>query len=1198
MRKENQRYIFSPSDLTVFLKSKFASWMDRLRLDHREECPEPDEPDASTVLVRDLGIAHECEFLALLRAQGKDICEIADGDDKFEKTLEAMHRGHEVIYQAWLQADEFAGAADFLVKVEGASALGDYHYEPWDTKLALSAKPYFIIQLLSYAEMIERVQNRLPVMIRVVTGKKELLNFRVEDFVHFYRKLKRSFLDFQSKFDRLKPPDPSSFEDLGRWTSQAEKIISEKDDLSLVASITRSQMKKLRAAGISTMTALSEAPSNFLPPGLDKVRFAGLQLQSQLQISSADCDRPKFKVLTASDPCFDGIDPTDPDAGPRRGLYALPPSCVSDVAFDMEGYPFHEGGLEYLFGVSCMEGGTLVFKDWWAHNSVEEKKAFEGFIDWLHDRWLSDPDLHVYHYGDYEVSAVKRLMSRYGCREDKVDDLLRNGVFVNLYRIVGQGLKVGEPKYSLKNIEHLYRDKRAGDVATAAQSVVEYQRWLSSADGATWQTSEILKGIRDYNEEDCVSTWQLADWLREQAQRAGICGGPTPGQALPVPPLIDVDADDEDCDSDESNESAVSSGPRLSVPRPQAALVEKLLAELPLDRSVNEEHWRLQELFAWLLEFHQREMRPVFWQRYHWHEMSESELYNEIECLAGLVLVADSGRPKNPKNPRSQMLYDYTFDPDQETKLAVDDKCYNAATLKAVEIVEMDHLKGTITLSISANMDVPARLSLIPEQIVRTKSLEESILRTVSNWHETGQLPQALEDFLQRRRPRITGNESGDIVKADVLDVLNAQINAITNLSDSALCAQGPPGSGKTFVASKTIVELLRAGKRVGIASNSHEAVINLIERVLLDARNERVAVLVAKSPPNKKGHRIFDNDNVKAKKPCHVVFDPKNKYNLFGGTAWDFAPEEMRGQLDYLFVDEAGQVSLANLVAMAPCAKNLVFLGDQMQLSQPLKGSHPGESGTSILDYLLGNKPTIPADLGIFLSTTRRLHPEICKFISDSIYESRLDCAEHTANRKVLPAANTKLLTRGQGILFVETPHEGNVQSSDEEVEAIACLYDELLASYKTDEFGNKSKITAEDILIVAPYNMQVRKLAERLPQAKIGSVDKFQGKEAAVVIVSMCSSEANGSARGLDFLFSSNRLNVALSRAQSLAVVVGNPGLAETNCKTPEQMKLVNLFCKIMAVGSAAKDAAESSRSGSTSAMFSRQCESAVNR
>jgi uncharacterized protein len=287
----------------------------------------------------------------------------------------------------------------------------------------------------------------------------------------------------------------------------------------------------------------------------------------------------------------------------------------------------------------------------------------------------------------------------------------------------------------------------------------------------------------------------------------------------------------------------------------------------------------------------------------------------------------------------------------------------------------------------------------------------------------------------------------------------------------------------------------------------------------------------------------------------------------LVGGTAWVFSREELAGRFDYLFVDEAGQVSLANAVAVGLSARNLVLIGDQMQLAQPSRGSHPGETGLSCLEYLLQGHATVPRDLGVFLGTSYRMHESVCRFISDAIYDGRLGSSPGTERHRVIRNADSVLVPVQTGIVWAPVAHDGCAQDSEEERGAIVAIVEELLGRDVVGKDGATRRVTLADILIVAPFNLQVRSLKQRLGAgARIGTVDKFQGQEAPVVIVSLCASTLAEAPRGAGFLLSPNRLNVAVSRAQALAIVVGSPELLETRCRSVEEMKLVNLLCHLV--------------------------------
>jgi len=1130
MHRQGADLVFSPSDLISFMESEYISWMDRYYLGFPDRAA-PDEEGEEDRLVRQKGQEHEEEFLQALRDSGRDVLDLSVADGRRQATLSAMRSGQDVIYQGELRRDEFAGFPDFLVRVDGESALGAWHYEVWDTKLARHPKPYFLIQLCSYADMLEAVQERRPREVQVALGTKELRRFRTDDFFYFYRALKTAFLDLQRSFDPERPPDIPGLKDLGRWTSHAGRILEERDDLSLVANIRGSQIRRLKTAGIST-TAQLAASDGIRVPGVNAATLDRLRRQAKLQVASRGAETPRYELLTPD------------ESRANLGLAALPPASPSDIFFDMEGFPLLEEGLEYLFGVIYLEEGRPVFRDWWAHNHREEKAAFEGFVRWAYERWIKDPALHIYHYAAYEVTALRRLMGRYGTCEDEVDEFLRHGVLVDLYAIVRQSLLIGEPAYSLKNVEKLYQEKRQGEVTTAGESMVFYQRWLGDQDGADWTTSATLRKIREYNQADCGSAWKLAGWLRTLQVEAG------------VKPRTGADGGGEGTEEEVSAE-----------PSSKAILSKELLAQIPEDRHTVSERWRVHELLAWLLEFHRREAKPIWWRMFDRHEMTEQELIDDPDCLGGLARTG-----KAPAPVKRSVCYEYRFDPHQETKFREGDGCIFAHDLDCKATVEtIDFESGLVTLKIGPKYGKPPdRLSLIPDEYVSPKPIADSIERVVLRWRETGELPPALEHFLFRRRPRLRGNPSGPIILPGT-GLLAGAVSAARALDRSTLCIQGPPGSGKTYTAAHMLVDLLATGKRVGIASNSHRAICLLMSETARVADKKGLAFWGVKiGGDEEEGSSICSS--VTWAKSAKDVFSSGRQPQLVGGTAWAFSNESAEGKLDYLFVDEAGQVSVANLVGMAPSTANIVLIGDQMQLSQPIQGSHPGESGMSTLDYLLQDQRTIPDDFGIFLARTWRLHPRICSFISGAVYDDRLHSEPITAGRVVSFGRSTQnWIRKNAGLLYVPVPHDGNVYESEEEAQQIVRLIEELLEQHLVTESGSERVLTCADILVVAPYNLQVRLLTSRLPDIRVGTVDKFQGQQGPVVIFSMCASSGDASARGIEFLFCRNRLNVAISRAQTLAIVVGHPSLVRTPCSTVEQMQLVNVYCRAVEEGAA---------------------------
>jgi predicted RecB family nuclease len=1100
------------------MESEYASWMDRLHLELPDSV-QPDPDSAEDEILRAKGEEHELAFLEQLIADGRDVVNLKGSFGNIAETLLAMKEGREIIYQGTLASGVLAGIADFLVRVNGDSELGNYHYEPWDTKLARKPKPYFIVQLCCYAEMLAALQGRLPQELQVVLGTQVRRRFRTEDYFYYYCYLKSGFLRLQDKFNPTKAPDIPSSKNLGRWSSHGMTMLQGRDDLSLIAGTRTLQIRRMREAGIETAQELANTSLEKIH-GISAPVFRKMRRQTRLQIASRGLPTPQFELI-------------EPDpANPRLGLAALPPESSNDIFFDMEGYPLLEDGLEYLFGVTYIDNAVPVFRDWWAHDHEEERKAFKCFVRWAFDRWSRDPSMHIYHYAAYEVTALRRLMGRYAACEDEIDQLLRNEVFVDLYSVVRQGVLVGEPSYSLKNIEKLYRGQRQSEVASAADSLVFYQRWLDTRDGSDWRSSPTLQVIREYNRDDCESTWQLACWLRAVQRQVGIAYIPKP---------------------------LVPESENIKEIAEQAKYAEEMRAEIPADRDANPEHWRVHELLSWFLEFHRRESKPIWWARYERHAMTVQELVDDPECLGGLVRTK---RP--PEKIKRSYGYEYRFSAEQETKLREGSKCIFAHDLTRRATIEaFDSIAGLLTLKFSSQ-EAPASLGLIPDEWVDPAPIAQSIERLIHRYRESGELPTAIEHFLHRHQPALRSHFPGGPIIPVGMDLVQGSINAAVDMDNSTLCIQGPPGGGKTYTAAHMILALLRIGKRVGITSNSHRAICLLLNETAKLAEvggyRFRGVKVGGDEEDNKDLHERFESVESASK-----LFTVAQLPNLIGGTAWAFSHVTAQGTLDYLFVDEAGQVSVANLLGMAPSTRNIILIGDQMQLSQPIKGSHPGESGTSTLEYLLQNHATIPDDLGIFLGETWRMHPEVCQFISGAVYEDRLKPKPLTAGRTIrFRTRPGRYIRQNAGVVFVPTEHEGNTYESEEEAEIIRQIVGELVGQFFTEADKPERPLTRDDILVVTPYNLQVRKLTEHLPGIRVGTVDKFQGQEAVVVIYSMCASSGDASPRGIEFLFSKNRLNVAISRAQTLAIVVGNRSLARTRCTTLGQMQLVNVFCR----------------------------------
>ncbi|KTD42317.1 TM0106 family RecB-like putative nuclease [Legionella parisiensis] len=1127
---KSSQLMFSPSDLTQFMESPFVSWIEHLAVAHPDLLPTPDEKDELIDVLQHLGNQHELELLALFEEQGLSVANLHRQPNTYEATLTAMNDGVDVIYQAHLQLLPFQGYADFLIKKAGKSWLGDYCYEVWDTKLARSVKPGFLLQLCCYAEMLEAMQGSRTEYITVVLGNKEQRRFRTADYFYFYQNLKHQFLLTHQNFDPNACPDPAASKNWGRWSTYAEELLIKEDHLIQVATITSGQIKKLYQAGIKTMTALAHANCSWIK-GIKPERFARLQAQAKIQKKSSGKEIPLYQMI-----------PHVP--GQKQGLALLPPASPLDVFFDIEGFPLEEGGLEYLWGIAYFdEKGQRQYKDFWAHDAEQEKDSFHAFVRWVYERWQEDPQMHIYHYANYEISACRKLMGRYGVCEDEIDQLLRNEVFVDLYKIVKTSLIIGEPRYSIKNIEHLYRGKRDTAVGSGGDSVVVYEHWREHPDGESWHTSKILNDIRAYNMDDCNSTQELVDWLRARQKEQGI-------SYLGKTELVELEIKEK-------------VGERIQLRERLLAQAERLKSDGDIELA------KINLIFAWSIEFHRREAKPVFWRMFERLGLTGEDLLDDIDCLAYCRRTA---KPPYKPSPKSRnMAYEYFFDPEQEFKGAakqyfiLDKETEDGKTVTANYCEEGSDLEhGIIVLQMKNEVDDP--ITLIPNEYVDPHSIPDAIAKQAALFEQGFLENTAILDFLSKSYPRIKDHPQGvAIAPSHYPEERLAQIiRAVLNLNNSYLTLQGPPGAGKTYTGKHLIAELIQRGKKIGISSNSHKAINNLLLSTTAYCHKEGI-----------KGHFACSrNTDGEIEALGITVLENKNIVHFIqpgcvvGATAWGFAREQLADVFDYLFIDEAGQVSVANLIAMSRSTRNIILMGDQMQLGQPSQGSHPEESGLSILEYLLHTTPTIPDSMGVFLGTTYRMHPAVNQWVSDAIYEGKLETAPENVQQIIsIPRGYQGVLNKEAGIIPVPVIHEGNTQASDEEVERIVLLAGELLGRTFKAKNGSQKEISWEDILFVAPYNHQVNKLKMALgEQAKVGSVDKFQGQEAPIVFLSMCASNADESPRGLNFLFDKNRINVAISRAQCLAIVVYSPSLLEAVPNNVEQISRMNVFCQLV--------------------------------
>lgn len=1199
MQRIDGQWIYSATDLNNFLECRRLPELELLvALGKRTK---PNVEDAQADLVRQKGQQHEQAYLETLRAEHDgDIEEIAYPEysisayrDAATATIAAMREGRRIIYQATFFDGTFLGHADFLRRVETPSPLlgVDWSYAAVDTKLALSTKPYFIIQLCNYSEHLARVQGTMPKCGSIVFGDGKKHDFAIHDYYAYYQHVKARFLDFMGQSchpevskhgEPVEPQTPQTYPlkcehcSFCVWDEECTQKRKDDDHLSLVARMRRDQHMKLEAGAIAKVEHLAAARDSACPPPLNFNTFTKLRKQAQLQVESRRTGLPVVELL-----------PHDP----RIGFGLLPQRSDGDVYFDMEGDPMYEPrrALEYLFGCWLPIGDDVQrtlraeiidsprgrFIAFWGRDPGEEKQAFEDFIDFIVQRRRRDPDMHVYHYANYEKAALTRLSQQYNTRGEELDELLRSEVLVDLYTVVRQSMLVGEESYSIKKLERFYGMQRATDVKKGDESIVMFEQWRITQDSAT------LNDIRDYNKDDCESTYLLHKWLLEQRLQAIAKFGDIPFRPLKAP--------DEPCHA-EPVDACRKCQDRLKEERERQRTsdLERELLRTVVAPKGDDEYYRMREdmrtryLLGHLLSYHRREMLPAAWEFYKRCRDIDTLQNEDKEALGGLVYADEF--PKYKQSERAKkFVHTYRFPP-QQHKMDRGEVYDPAHPQKAAgEIVELDDEQRIVKVLLNTSYDddgARAISALIPGWPPPSKALRAA-LATIAEAYLEGSLRKnhpATYDLLASHDPRLCRaglpachpevSKDGEPVEPLVLqpkEVNAAPVSELVRALDrSYLFIQGPPGSGKSTVGSEVICDLLHAGKRVGVISNSHKAIHHLLGKVekCMAARGDTFRGLYKHSDGNRNSEYVspLERPMIESVDDNHA-FD-SGEYDLAGGTAWLFARKELVGMFDYLFIDEAGQVSLANTLAVSLCAKNIVLLGDPSQLAQVSQGTHATHADDSILEHLLKRDTTVADTRGVFLDHSYRMHPDICAFISDAMYDGRLKPGEKTRLHRVASPGLS-----GAGLRYIPIVHDGNGSSSEQEAERIIEEIRLLREGTVIDDDDIERPLTDRDIIVVTPYNAQ-RRLLERTLKAAglavaVGTVDKFQGQEAAVVFYSMATSSGEDVPRDVGFLFEANRFNVAISRARAMSILVCSPRLLDVQCRTAEQMALVNLLC-----------------------------------
>lgn len=1174
--------VFSATDLVGHLACEHLTALERAAA--AELVPRPHVVDRELDVIRRRGVQHEERYLAALRSEGRSVVTIEHNDEEArgariarqaDETLEAMRSGADVVYQATFFDGRWLGYADFLLRVDepgSPSALGSWHYEVADTKLARHVKAGAILQICAYVDQLTRLQDLQPKRLHVVLGGSAggRVTLRVDDYMAYYRTAKRRFE--KTVLDGAPPawpptsyPEPVEHCGVCRWAVVCGDRRRTDDHLSLVAGISGRQRTALVERGIETVAQLAASAVPFVPPiegttaaSIERVRAqAGIQVQGRAVA-------PKLLYELFLPPAGEAI--------PReRGLAILPPPDPGDLFLDLEGDPFaFDDGIDYLFGVLDVSGQFTPFWSFDPDGSGDislagEKAAFERLMDLLTARLTRHPGMHVYHYAPYEPTALKRLMGRHATREESVDRLLRGGVLVDLYRAVGQSLRASVESYSIKRLEPLYGFARSEGLRDAGSSIVEFEEWLELGDGDR-PASSILASIEAYNRDDVISTLELRNWL--EGRRAELAA--LTGQEVPRPAPASPDAPPELTEADQ----------RIQV------IADALTATVPPDVTDRSSEQQARWLLAQLLSWHRREAKVAFWEFFDRMGKDDAAMVQDRTMLGPLEVIGPIGEPWKP-TPKAKLRQTWRYRyPAQDFDIGSRDDLYDPALYReqpdvkwsawkvGARVHAIDERDHTIDLAWRTDVEPRHPEALNPLNIIGDAD-QRAALRRIGEWVAEQGIDasgpwRAGRDLLLRRPPR-AGQAAGASLRIEGESELDAARRLVLALDHSTLAIQGPPGSGKTYTGARMILSLLAAGKKVGISATSHKVISNFLSNVLAAADESSEPLDIRAVQKISHGVSGVDDRRVSVREGNGDVRSglADGAFNLAAGTPWLWSSEKSEGLLDVLFVDEAGQMSLANVLAMSGSSRSLVLLGDPQQLDQPIQGTHPPGADRSALAHLLGTEDTMPEGLGLFLDDTWRLHPDITRFTSEAFYEGRLRSRADLG----LQAVTTRRLVSNAGVVLTESDHERAENESVEEARLVAEIVRGIVEGQSTwrDRHGTERPITYDDVLVMAPYNAQVGAILQQLPEARAGTVDKFQGQEAPISIYSMTTSTPELAPRGLDFLYSRNRLNVATSRARCVAMVVATPALLRVRARTPEQMRLANALCQFVEIAEA---------------------------
>ena len=1041
MKKDVGRILLSASDLVGHLNCHYLTGRDYAVVTGNLKPPKED--DAFLDALRQRGDRHEKRYVEFLKQNGR-IVSTVEGDrineQTVSETIRLMKAGADIIFQAAFIHGSFAGRPDILRKIDAPSAVGDWSYEVIDTKLASETKAGTILQLSLYAEFVASVQERLPEYLYVVPPTHDFKEnrYRTDNYAAYFRKIKGSLEKavVDGHFEALYP-EPAPHCEVCRWQMHCEQKRHADDHLSIVAGLSKSQASELEAQDVKTVEKLAEVPLplKWRPKKGSSDGIVKIREQARIQVQGRKLGATIYETLSVE---------------PTFGLCRLPQPSEGDIFFDLEGDPFVDGGgLEYLFGYCFKDkDGSVQYVSDWAFNRHSEKKVFENFIDFVIERRNQYPDFHIYHFAPYEPAAIKRMMGRYTSREIEIDELLRGQKFIDLLAVSRQAIRASVESYSIKKLEPIYQFIREQELREAGR-IRANMEFLLEIEDIDSISEEHMAIVEAYNRDDCVSTLHLRDWL-EKVREDLLKHGKTIERPIPA--------------AYQASEGATEIQIR------NQELISRLLADIPIDEHERSSEQHAKWLIANMIDWHQRENKSSYWEKFRLEALTIDELFEERGAIAGLTFL------KSVSEGKGLPIHRYAFTP-QETDIREGDDVLGVGNISFGSVVDISTEESWVDIKKKKNSVDMHPLGLYRSaEIFLKKDQQAALFRIAADIADNGIFDRRTHPVAKSLLTREAPLNEGMALRDQGERAVDAACRLVKMISGRVLAIQGPPGAGKTFTAAHMICDLVKEGKKVGVTANSHKVIRNVLDEVIKTAVEKGIWLTCIQKPksgeplPKDEEHLKFADKNIK-------IFERlANDCQVAGGTSWLWAPADAKDVVDVLFVDEAAQMSLADVLAVSQCAKSMVLLGDPQQLEQPIKGIHPEGAGASALDHVRAGRETIGDDQGIFLEKTYRLNPLISRFTSELFYEKRLDAVDGLEKQII----DGKTRISGAGLRYLSVHHESNQNVSNEEVDVVVSLVEECLnakLNYCTRD-NKVLPITSEEILIVAPYNAQVAAL------------------------------------------------------------------------------------------------------------------------